>query len=103
MYILSLVAAPFVWLLSKSTSCMFNLLGIKDSDNKVTEEEIKSIVQEGKEGGEVQEVEQDIVERVFILGDLKVSSIMTQRNEIIWLDLDMDKKQVKKDHRTGLI
>lgn len=85
MYILSLVAAPFVWLLSKSTSCMFNLLGIKDSDNKVTEEEIKSIVQEGKEGGEVQEVEQDIVERVFILGDLKVSSIMTQRNEIIWL------------------
>ena len=96
MYILSLVAAPFVWLLSKSTSCMFNLLGIKDSDNKVTEEDIKSIVQEGKEGGEVQEVEQDIVERVFILGDLKVSSIMTQRNEIIWLDLDMDKKQVKK-------
>ena len=75
---------------------MFNLLGIKDSDNKVTEEEIKSIVQEGKEGGEIQEVEQDIVERVFILGDLKVSSIMTQRNEIIWLDLDMDKKQVKK-------
>ena len=64
---------------------MFNLLGIKDSDNKVTEEEIKSIVQEGKEGGEVQEVEQAIVERVFILGDLKVSSIMTQRNEIIWL------------------
>ena len=52
MYILSLAAAPFVWLLSKSTSCMFNLLGIKDSDNKVTEEEIKSIVQEGKEGGE---------------------------------------------------
>lgn len=96
MYILSLAAAPFVWLLSKSTSCMFNLLGIKDSDNKVTEEEIKSIVQEGKEGGEIQEVEQDIVERVFILGDLKVSSIMTQRNEIIWLDLDMDKKQVKK-------
>ncbi len=75
---------------------MFNLLGIKDSDNKVTEEEIKSIVQEGKEGGEVQEVEQAIVERVFILGDLKVSSIMTQRNEIIWLDLDMDKKQVKR-------
>lgn len=79
MYILSLVAAPFVWLLSKSTSCMFNLLGIKDSDNKVTEEEIKSIVQEGKEGGEVQEVEQAIVERVFILGDLKDQFLRTQQ------------------------
>ena len=58
---------------------IFNLLGIKESDNKVTEEEIKSIIQEGTEDGEVQPVEQDIMERVFLLGDLKVSSIMTHR------------------------
>ena len=44
---------------------IFNLLGIKESDNKVTEEEIKSIIQEGTEDGEVQPVEQDIMERVF--------------------------------------
>ena len=37
--------------------------------NRVTEEEIKAIVKEGFDGGEVQEVEQDIVERVFNLGD----------------------------------
>lgn len=96
MYVLSIVAAPFVWLLSKSTSMMFNVLGIKDSGNKVTEEEIKSIVQEGMEDGEVQEVEQDIVERVFLLGDLKINSIMTQRIDITWLDLGMDKEQIKK-------
>lgn len=96
MYVLSLVAAPFVWILSKSTSTMFNILGIKDTDSKVTEEEIKSIVQEGMEDGEVQEVEQDIVERVFLLGDLKVNSIMTQRMDITWLNLDMDKSQIKK-------
>ncbi|MFR8963217.1 MAG: hemolysin family protein [Bacteroides uniformis] len=96
MYVLSLIAAPFVWILSKSTSTMFNILGIKDTDNKVTEEEIKSIVQEGMKDGEVQEVEQDIVERVFLLGDLKVNSIMTQRMDIIWLDLGMDKSQIKK-------
>lgn len=96
MYVLSLIAAPFVWILSKSTSTMFNILGIRDADNKVTEEEIKSIVQEGMEDGEVQEVEQDIVERVFLLGDLKVNSIMTQRMDIIWLSLKMDKSQIKK-------
>lgn len=96
MYVLSLVAAPFVWILSKSTSAMFNILGIKDSDNKVTEEEIKSIVQEGMEDGEVQEVEQDIVERVFLLGDLKVNSIMTQRTRITWLFSDMNKSEIKK-------
>ena len=85
MYCLSVIAAPFVWILAKSTESMYNLLGIKEAESKVTEEEIKSIVQEGKEDGEVQEVEQDIVERVFLLGDLKVSSLMTHRTDILAL------------------
>ena len=79
MHYLSIAASPFVWVLSKSTSLIFNLLGIKNSDTKVTEEEIKSMIQEGTEGGEVQEVEQDIVERVFTLGDRDLESIMTYR------------------------
>ena len=96
MRFLSVLALPFVWLLSKSTEVIFNLLGIKESDNKVTEEEIKSIIQEGTEDGEVQPVEQDIMERVFLLGDLKVSSIMTHKNDIVWLDTDMTADDVKK-------
>ena len=81
---LSVVALPFVWLLSKSTELIFNLLGIDEKENKVTEEEIKSIIQEGAEDGEVQPVEQDIVQRVFLLGDLKVSSIMTHKRLNGW-------------------
>ena len=96
MRFLSVLALPFVWLLSKSTEGIFNLLGIKESDNKVTEEEIKSIIQEGTEDGEVQPVEQDIMQRVFLLGDLKVSSIMTHKSDIVWLDTDMDADDVKK-------
>ena len=70
MNLLSLVASPFVWLLSKSTALTVRVLGINTKEeNKVTEEEIKAIVKEGLDGGEVQEVEQDIVERVFNLGD----------------------------------
>ncbi len=95
MYFLSVVAAPFVWILAKSTEFMFNLLGIKEAESKVTEEEIKSIVQEGKEDGEVQEVEQDIVERVFLLGDLKVSSLMTHRTDIVALDIHNSKEEIK--------
>lgn len=96
MRFLSVLALPFVWLLSKSTEGIFNLLGIKESDNKVTEEEIKSIIQEGTEDGEVQPVEQDIMQRVFLLGDLKVSSIMTHKSDIVWLDTDMGADEVKK-------
>lgn len=95
MYLISVAASPFVWLLSKSTSFIFNLLGVHITENKVTEEEIKMIIQEGKDGGEVQEVEQDIVERVFMMGDLRVSSIMTHRSDIIWFDINMTKEQVK--------
>jgi putative hemolysin len=96
MRVLATIALPFVWLLSKSTEIIFNLLGIKENDTKVTEEEIKSIIQEGTEDGEVQPVEQDIMRRVFLLGDLKVSSIMTHKNDIVWLDVDMKADEVKK-------
>ena len=95
MYWLSKIASPFVWLLSKSTSTLFNLLGLKSKSSKVTEDEIISIVQEGKEDGEVQPVEQDIVERVFLVGDLKIGSIMTHRHDLVWLDLSMSAKEVR--------
>ncbi len=97
MYLLSLVASPFVWLLSKSTALAVKLMGTDASEeSKVTEEEIKAIVKEGFDGGEVQEVEQDIVERVFNLGDRKVGSIMTHRSELIWLDLTDSIEEIRE-------
>lgn len=95
MYVLSVIAGPFVWVLSKSTEAVVNLLGVKNAESKVTEEDIKSIVQEGKEDGEVQEVEQDIVERVFMLGDLTVDSIMTHRSDVVTLDVSMSNDELK--------
>lgn len=95
MRIISVVCSPIVWLLSKSTALIIKLLGIKTQESKVTEEEIKSIIQEGTEEGEVSPVEQDIVENVFTLGELSVSSIMTQRSDIIWIDKEMNEKEVR--------
>ena len=88
MDILSRIASPFVWLLSASTSFMMKLLGLnKSGENKITEEEIKAIIQESTAEGEIQEVEQDIVERVFNLGDRDLGSIMTHRSDLIWLNI----------------
>ena len=94
MYWLSIIASPFVWLLAKSTSLIFRLLNINTNAEKVTEEEIKSMIDEGTESGEVQEVEQDIVDRVFSLGDRNVSTIMTHRNDIISIDIDMTNTEI---------
>lgn len=95
MIFLSKIASPFVWLLSKSTSVMLKLLGVKPDDAKVTEEEIKSMIQEGMEDGEVQAVEQYIVDRVFSLGDRNLESIMTHHSDIVWIDLRMTNEEIK--------
>lgn len=96
MQVLSVVAKPFVWTLSKSTTLVFNLFGIKEGGSKITEEEIKAMIQEGTIEGEVQEVEQDIMERVFTLGDRDLESIMTPRVDLIWLDISMSKDEIKR-------
>ncbi len=97
MKIISIITAPFIWLLTHSTEFLLNVLQIKPTaDGKVTEEEIKAIIKEGTEGGEVQEIEQDILERVFHIGDRKINSLMTHRKSVVLLPLHSDKSQVKE-------
>ena len=101
-YWLSVVAKPFVWLLAKSTSWLVSLCGIKGDGAKITEEEIKSIIQEGTEHGEVTKVEQDIMERVLLMGDLKVGSIMTHRADVAYIDVSADVEAIRDVFKTDL-
>ena len=96
MMVISWIASPLVWILDKGTELFVTIFRISENETKVTEEEIKSMIAEGAEDGEVQEVEQDIVERVFSLGDRKIESIMTSRNEIVWLDISMTRDEIYK-------
>jgi putative hemolysin len=83
MAILSKITAPFVWLLTTSSNLLLRIFGIRPMlDNAVSEEEIKSLVKESAEGGIIQDIEQDIVERVFELGDRRVNSLMTHRTDL---------------------
>jgi len=97
MYWISIIAAPFIWLLTFTSDIIIKLFRIKPTaESKITEEEIKAIIQEGTEGGAIQEIEQDIVNRVFSLGDRKVSSLMTHRNDTILLRADFDTEAIRK-------
>ena len=79
-----------------STEFLLKILQIKPTaDGKVTEEEIKAIIKEGTEVGEVQEIEQDIVERVFHIGDRKVNSLMTHRSSMVYLSMDDTLDEIK--------
>ncbi len=97
MKVVSIVTAPFIWLLTNSTEFLLKMLRIKPSaDGKVTEEEIKAIIKESTESGEVQAIEQDIVERVFHIGDRKINSLMTHRKLVDFLQVNATKQEVKE-------
>lgn len=95
MVFLSKIGKPLVWLLSKNMEGFVHLLGLHSEENKVTEEEIKSIIQEGTDAGEVKEVEQDIMERALVLGDQTVESLMTHRADIVFLDTEMTADEIE--------
>ncbi|MDF7815392.1 hemolysin family protein [Hymenobacter sp. YC55] len=96
MALLSRLTAPFIWLLTVSSDFLIKLLGIKDQESPVTEEEIKALMKEGASEGTIQEIEHDIVKNVFSLGDRRVGSLMTSRQDIVWLDLDDDPAATKQ-------
>lgn len=96
MRFISIVTYPFIWLLTKSTNVLIKLFNIKSKDNQVTEEEIKAIISEGTEQGTIEEAEQEIIERVFHLGDRNITSLMTHRSDIIWFGLTDNEIAIKE-------
>lgn len=99
MNVLSTITSPFIWLLTKVSDFIFKLLGIQENDSSVTEEEIRSMVQEGATGGTIEEIEHEIVQNVFHLGDRRVTSLMTNSNEVIYLDIE----DTPQENKTKLI
>ena len=89
MQFLAKIGSPIVSLLTLSTETVLRLLGIRPStEPQITEEEIRVLIEQGTEEGTFEEAEQDMVERIFRLGDRPVSSFMTPRPDIVWLDLE---------------
>lgn len=86
---LSRVASPLVHLLGVSTDKLLELAGVRASEEPpITEEEIRALIGQGTQAGLFEKSEQDMVSRVFRLGDRPVQALMTPRLEIDWLDLD---------------
>jgi putative hemolysin len=89
MKLLSQITAPVVYLLSTSTDLLLKLLKIRaPEEDPVTEEEIKALIQQGTQAGMFEEAEQEMVSRVFRLGDRPIKSLMTPRIDIDWIDID---------------
>lgn len=93
---ISMITYPFIWLLTKSSQLLVKLFNIRSDENQVTEEEIKAIISEGTEHGAIEEAEQEIIERVFHLGDRNITSLMTHRSDIIWFDVNDNEVMIRE-------
>ena len=89
MKFLMAVSKPAVSLLNGSTELVLHLMGVKlANEPAVTEEEFRVLLEEDTEAGVFEAAEQEMVESVLDLGSRRVSSLMTPRPDIVWLDVD---------------
>jgi len=97
MEIASKIMSPVVRMLSACTEFVLRVLGVRASnDPLVTEEEIQVLLDQGTQAGVFEATEQDMVEGVFSLNDRRLSSLMTPRSEITWLDANDPAQVIRK-------
>ncbi|MGH7808956.1 MAG: hemolysin family protein [Candidatus Binatia bacterium] len=97
LYFFSRALAPMVYLLSASTDIVCRIFAKRQSQEPpVTEDEIRTLVQQGAEAGVFEEEAEDMVEAVLRLGDKTARSLMTPRTQIAWLDLESGMEQIHK-------
>lgn len=98
MQLLANLGTPLVFVLSSSTEALLKLLGIKATvEQPMSAVEIKELIAQGAEAGMFEESEQEMVDRIFSLGDRRIKALMTPRTEIIWLDLDTPLAEIQQE------
>lgn len=87
---ISKIALPYVKLLSGSTNLLLRITKLNDDDleEKVSKEEIRSLIEVGQEHGVINETEKDMIESIFEFDDTISKEIMTPRTDVYLLNID---------------
>lgn len=95
-YFISIIAKPFIKILSLSTGLVLKLTGNNDSDieDTVSEEEIKALIHRSTEDGLIDDDEKEMLCKVFEFNDRIAKEIMTSRSDTFLIDIDDDFKDV---------
>ena len=92
---ISTVFKPIVWLLTVSTNLILRLMGVDphEAEEKVSEEEIRMLVDAGSENGVIDRQEKEFIQNVFEFDDLTAREIATHRTElvILWMEDSLEK------------
>src|SRR5687768_9228336 len=97
MLVLAKVTAPLVWLLDRTSALIFRLLGLqRESENRVTAEELHLVVAEAHHAGVIEENERAIISGVVRLADRPTREVMTPRTDVDWIDIDADPAAIRE-------
>jgi putative hemolysin len=90
-------AAPAVWLLDYSTRLVFRLFGqTTESESRVTDEEIRSLIAEAETSGVLEKGERELISGVMRLADRAVVGLMTPRTDVDWIDASASEEVIKE-------
>jgi len=93
---LSVITAPFVWILQRSSALIFHLIGFdRESKNHVTAEELHLVVAEAQTAGVLEEDERAMISGIVRLADRPVREVMTPRTEIDWIDIGATPEEIR--------
>ena len=95
---ISIIASPFVKILTKSTDVISKMFGISENEEEiVTEEEIKMMIDEGEEKGTIQLDEKEMINNIFEFNDITTSEVMTHRTDIFAIDINSNIEDILKE------
>ena len=95
---ISIVTAPFVKLLTFSTNIVSKIFGVGENEEAiVTEEEIKMMIDEGREKGTIEEEEKEMINNVFEFNDTTASEIMIHRTDIFAIEINDNLSEILND------
>ena len=87
--------SPFTWLISVAAFVVLKAVGIdiRSSNEKVTEEDIMYMVNEGHDQGVLEASEAEMITNIFEFDDKVASDIMTHRKNVVALESTMTLKE----------
>ena len=96
MILLTKVSCPFVWFLSISTRLLNRIIGVKNEERPMTQEEIKMILHQSSEQGVIDKEETEMLRDVFRFSDKRANELMTHRRDLVIFHPDDTKDKVMK-------
>jgi len=90
------ITSPFIRLLTLSTNLIVKVFGGTPSgnDKKITEEEIRLMVDVGEEKGIIRGTEKEMIDNIFEFDDTQVSRVMIHRTNIVAISIEAGLEEV---------